>query len=341
MQVSQERENQQTAVAAMACLNTHLSNGRKHSKLIAKNKDIAKHIHDFRVAARRSMTCMDVFASFLNDDFYRDTRRSLNALRKRCGKVRDRQIFLKCLADMSPLFTESELIAGFYVAREARKQLERKTKKLRRTFAKRRTQRTWKRIGKHFDDPKTLPATTGKLSDFAPMVISKEIREIYKLYEQASQDESFATIHKLRRQFKRLRYTIEAFEEQLRRPSIQALHEILVEAQDILGRLADYDMSLKMLQLLGQKHQTAKHDTDVGLALLSERISMRLEREHELFTQFWDEKIAVDYGYEMLKAWGLRETTARWVLGKAKVVKLPRPKIERRQSKRSAVSLGR
>ncbi len=335
-----EREAKQTIKAASACIFKHISSMQAATKPLRSNPGDSKAIHDLRVAARRSLTALDIYASFIDDDFSKQLKRNINRLRRQCGEIRDREILLRTIAEASDRLTEPELLAAYTIARKIRKQLHKQRLKTSKRLKAGAAKKIARRATKYFARPEIAAQQSGKLSEFAPMVIARELKDIYKLYELADQDETFASTHRLRRQFKKLRYTLDSFQTHLPIATPSPLRATLTEAQDILGKLADFDMIVHRLAKFQKRLKSPSDAHAAGLALLSARFSLALERQHDIFLQFWHVKIAAGYGYDLLTAWGLRESTARWMLGKSKIVALAKPKSTPRLNRKPAVMMG-
>lgn len=331
------QEAKPTIKAAHACIHSYLGDALAAAKHLKKNRSPSKAMHEFRVAARRTMTCLDIYESFLDDRFKKRMSRDINSLRKKCGKVRDREVFLKTLVNLSDKLTEPELLAAYDVARRTRKELKHHELRVRKTLSVKAIKKLGRRSDDYFINSAITAQASGKLTEFAPLVIARELKDVYKLYEADSHDESYETIHSLRRQFKKLRYALDSLKAHAPHSMPQELQATLVEAQDILGYLADLDMSFNQVTKHARRAKSQRGERPLGYALLAARLTTLLERQHDIFLAFWHAKIGEEYGYEMLKAWGLRDSTARWVLGRANIVSLHKPKAPRSTQKPAAV----
>ena len=215
-------------------------------------------VHDMRVATRRLRENLRLLGdTAFNPAETTALRQKLSRLARTLGETRDTDVFLEHLDTYDAQLPVDER-AGLEPLRKV---------------LKKRYKRSHKALLKLLDDPKTqklygklerfgasngtgAKANSSNSTDVAPSLVRHFAGSaIWRRYEAVlaydtavNSETSEETLHRLRIAFKRLRYTIEFFEEALP-PTVKTLHEQLVEAQDDLGSIHDdYAANIYMTQ---------------------------------------------------------------------------------------------
>lgn len=221
-------------------------------------------LHDMRVATRRMRSAFRLFKFAYTPKAIRPFRDELRAIGGSLGAVRDLDVALDKArryagehhgADLSALLTLWETRRS-----EARDHLIAELESKR--FA---------RFVKHFDRFLRTPAAGAapqpapdspaprEVRHVAPVLIAGHYAQV-RAYEPVVAGAPVATLHALRIEFKRLRYTLEFFEEVLGPEAKRVIKEIK-RMQDHLGDLHDADVAALEIAALLDEHEAAYSGT--------------------------------------------------------------------------------
>lgn len=221
-------------------------------------------LHDMRVATRRMRSAFRLFKPAYTPKTTRPFRNELRAIAGSLGAVRDLDVALEKArryagehggADLSPLLAQWEARRS-----EARDSLiiELESKR----FA---------RFVKHFErflrtpgagaapEPEPDSPAPHQVRHVAPTLIAAHVAQV-RAYEPIAAGASIAALHALRIEFKRLRYTLEFFEEVLGPEARRVIKEIK-RMQDHLGDLHDADVAALEIAALLDQHEAAYSGT--------------------------------------------------------------------------------
>lgn len=221
-------------------------------------------VHDMRVAARRMRSAFRLLRPYARKAL-KGLRKPLRDVAQQLGAVRDLDVLIKnARAYAEPLPPERQsaferLIADWY---ERRQEAQRDV--VSSLDAKR--YRAWQARMNDFLRAKA-DETGPRLCDEAPPLIWQQYAEVRR-YESRVGDASLATLHELRIQCKRLRYTLEFFSDVLG-DSTPRLIEALVAVQDQLGELHDADVARQRVVAF-IADQTTRPDTPLDASALQE-----------------------------------------------------------------------
>lgn len=275
----------------------------KHLKKLHKNEDKAREgedpegVHDMRVATRRLRAGLKVLEETVYEsDKAGKIRRKLRALANALGETRDSDVFLEHLERyMAGL--PGEKLAGIEPLREAI--LERREagrKHMLKVLDKKQTSRTLDKLEKFLKTPGAgvLPPPEDSNEAAPTLVRHFSGSAILRRYEAVRAYEtrfpaSPEVLHRLRVACKRLRYTLEFFEEALLGEA-KSLIEQLVEVQDHLGAMHDQQVALELIGKLEKKHP----DNQALLDYASVRMAENDKLNHE-FESLWQRLNSPEY----------------------------------------------
>jgi CHAD domain-containing protein len=235
-------------------------------------------VHDFRVAARRLLSSLDLLRALMQDPRIRKLRRILKDQLDNLDDLRDVQVLL---ADISETIHETPILQPFqdYLARREKKLLRRAHKEiklLKTADLSRRIQKLTKTIETFSEveqDTGLFPAV-----DEAFAIVAQR----YELIDPAYP----ATIHRLRIAFKKFRYMVEAVYpilENFPADHLKRMHDY----QTSMGDIQDMEVAL---QELADFHELAPADSEPLRSYYKERhaiaLSHYLEDKGEVLT-FW------------------------------------------------------
>lgn len=224
-----------------------------HQEPKARAGDDIEGVHKMRVATRRMRSAYRVFGDYLPPSYQAKFPQRLRQIANTLGEVRDLDVFLEHLnvyqtenpdiADFSPLF--EHLQAEHEAARE----------KLLKWLDGKKYARFVENFGALLAEPLTIEhlpkgADTGAyaVEVLLPPMIYERYSAVRRHAYLQTEPESEA-LHVLRIDAKRLRYTLEAFEDVLGVNGEKVIIE-LKQMQDSLGHLNDAAVGLKRLKAL-------------------------------------------------------------------------------------------
>jgi len=225
-------------------------------------------VHDFRVAARRLLSSLDILRVVIQDPKIQKTRRILKDQLDDLDDLRDVQALL---ADISEIIHETPVLHPF------QEYLQHKEKKLLRTAHKEikslktaSLSRRIQKLGQKIESFRQADLDEGLFSavDEAYAIVNQRYAFI-----DAGQSGS---IHRLRIAFKKFRYMIEAIYPVLQNlPSdyLKRMHEY----QASMGDIQDMEVALQELADFGELAPDS-YDPEPALAYYKERRAMALSR---------------------------------------------------------------
>jgi CHAD domain-containing protein len=229
------------AEAARKALLFHFERMLLHEPGSRAGQDI-EAVHDMRVATRRMRSALRLFKPFFEADTLRPFRRHLRRIALALGEVRDLDVFMEKALSYEhdhPKVDLSPLLAAW----EAQRQ------QARCALIKQMDSKSFSRFVTEFHTFLTTPgvgaislpvpgnAVAYQVRHIAPRVIYEHYEQV-RAYDTVLDGASLLTLHALRIAFKRLRYTVEFFEEVLGPEAKLVLKEIR-GMQDHLGDLND------------------------------------------------------------------------------------------------------
>ncbi|MGB8646818.1 MAG: CHAD domain-containing protein [Anaerolineae bacterium] len=199
-------------------------------------------VHDMRVAARRMRSAFRLLAGFYPTKETKKIRHTLPTLSGYLGQVRDLDVMIAHLhTHISTLPTEQQRLVdpllADWQARRAR------AHGVLVEFLEDKKYEDWTARLEGFVEGKDTSGTP-RVTDVAPALIWKQYGKVHA-FEPVIQQADLATLHRLRIQCKRLRYTIEFFSEMMG-PETSALLEPLIAMQTYLGELHDVDTAARL-----------------------------------------------------------------------------------------------
>ncbi len=212
-------------------------------------------LHDVRVAARRLLQAIRLFADFLDARRVKQMRRRLRQLTERCGAVRDCDIALAILAAAG--CDDAEPREHITALRQTRQD------ELSCHLRGRHSVQRWRRFLVPLQpSPRMVTAAA-----FAHRTLPRMLDKLFASGAQAVADGTEPALHHFRLLAKRFRYTLELFAE-VYGPGTQKCLHALAALQDRLGAMQDCTASLTL----------TGHNP---------RIQRLLETRRRSFAQYW------------------------------------------------------
>ncbi|MFN9717079.1 MAG: CHAD domain-containing protein [Planctomycetota bacterium] len=251
------------------------------NKAATRWKEDDEHVHQLRVATRRALAAVDLFEPLLPDKECRWLNRNLKHILRAAGKARDLDVLLK---------------NGIPKSSAALPSLQAFWKKNRRTCQEslhslNRTKRG--KLKKHSVAVSKLPCADPIPTDTVPQWsnmrrwirhrLSKCSQGFLKHLADASDVES---MHQLRIETKRLRYTLEIVRPALNTAEAESLKTLLSELQDVLGTLNDHVVTLRYLKRSATSLDTPSDKQ--AIASLIEARTAKIAAQRESFRIWLD-----------------------------------------------------
>ena len=237
--------------AGRKVLRFHFERMLAHEPGTRLGEDI-EELHDMRVATRRMRSAFGVFSPYFDPDvlqpFFKGLRRTGRAL----GGVRDLDVFMEKAQRYRNTLPEEEQSSLDPLLTDWKEQREAKRAQMLEYLDGKRYERFVRDFGEFLltEGAGTLPLPADKpvphqVSHLVPGLIYNRY-QVVRGYEAALDGAPIETLHALRIDFKRLRYSLEFFREVLG-PEVEDTIKEVVIMQDHLGDLNDADVACSLL----------------------------------------------------------------------------------------------
>ncbi len=205
-------------------------------------------VHDMRVATRRIRSAFRLFRPFFKPNAIKPLNHALRDVARLLGEVRDLDVFMEKAQHFAQDNPESDL-EPLVIAWQPR------IDKARRALIRCLDSKAYARFVDQFHAFLTTPgagaralpegAVAYQVRYIAPRLIYEHYEDV-RAYNAVLKDASVTTLHALRIDFKRFRYTLEFFEEILG-PEIERMIKATKIMQDHLGDLTDTQVARRVL----------------------------------------------------------------------------------------------
>jgi CHAD domain-containing protein len=257
-----------------------------------------EELHDMRVATRRLRASFEVFQDAFEPGILKPYLKGLRATGRALGQVRDLDVFMEKVQHyLATIHDERHegldvLLAGWQMQREAaRMEMLEWLNSIEYTDFKRKFNLFLSTPGAGArSTPLSTPIPT-KVRELAPVLIYTRLAAV-RAYAPYLDDATIELLHALRIEFKKLRYTVEYFQEALGKESKDVI-DLLKQMQDHLGDLNDAQVAS---QLVGQfieeweAHQsTLPEDERQSIDEVQHYLTYRQEERQHLLETFQEE----------------------------------------------------
>ncbi len=217
-------------------------------------------IHDMRVAIRRMRSTLRLLSSYYKRGTVRYFSRELRQIGWTLGEVRDLDVLIENLQ----VYLKSAKRSQQTKLRAAIAELDQQRTEARNELNDLLDSRAYRRFVKTFSDFLTTPEAEAK-SSAKDGIVPLQVRLVLpgliydrvaavRAYNEVLGQADITTLHALRIEFKRLRYTVSLFEEVLG-PQIGEFIKEIKTLQDNLGNMNDVTSARTRLQNLSEEHQ--------------------------------------------------------------------------------------
>ena len=286
------------AEAGRAVLHEHFQKLQKAAPVAHEGSD-TEGVHDMRVATRRLRASLQI----LEETVYQPKvthryRRQLRGLAESLGRVRDNDVFLEHLEHYRATLSE-EGQAGLEPLRQGILDRQARNRKaMLKTLDSAKTRKMLHRLEEFVTTPGAgLLRPTGDGNESHPTLVRHFVTStVWRRYEEVLAYETrvgpitpVAVLHRLRVASKRLRYSLEFFQDAL--PSaVKTLHKQLVDLQDQLGAMHDHQVAIELCESF-----LKINPTDTALQAYQDQRATDLEKLRGDFLPHWQAVIAPAY----------------------------------------------
>jgi CHAD domain-containing protein len=241
-----------------------------------------KVAHQLRTNARRLEAAVKGLRDGLKTKQAKGIVKTVKTLRRTAGEARDADVLGKRVAKQLERTHEPSRSAalGYLVGHMGK----------RRDGA---TDRLLKQVGKAESDIASLTerlVSCAKAEEKAPPlreVARDGLREAAMRFAHASEQDltDIHLLHELRKDGKRLRYTVELFEPLMPAALAQEALARMTDFQERLGSINDQHVMLELLLAVRERHDSGA--VERGLTLLHDELRREHDREHASFVRWW------------------------------------------------------
>lgn len=263
-----------------------------HEPIAILGEDI-EGVHKTRVATRRMRSAFDVFGEFLDPHYYRGIQKHLRKTARSLGRVRDLDVllqkthtYIETALDNDPTSLQPLLTILDEQHTHARNKLLKwlQSKKYDRfitSFYSLLQQPSRKMQSDDLDD---VVPTAYQVNQVVPRLIYGCLEAI-RAYEPHLGEADVDTLHMLRIEFKRFRYTLEFFSEVLGE-SVQAVISATKKIQDHLGDMNDAQVAYDRTRAIRKQLPKAERE---GLDVYRKARQAEMRYLVRSFPDAWEE----------------------------------------------------
>jgi CHAD domain-containing protein len=241
-----------------------------------------EYVHQLRVATRRASAACQVFRSLARRKRVRQLTKNLRQLRRAAGTARDLDVLCERLKKKAAGEPPADLAEAIACVEQRRQKVQKPLRKASRSWARGKRKRELRRLVRRQLWCKSKKKR--RFGEVSSQVLASVVNEFFDATSaDLSKDES---LHEMRIQGKRLRYTIElvasSFDETLRKEVYPCVEEV----QDRLGVVNDHTTAQ---QILTEWFEDAQGE-EFGHALydLAEAEKEQAEATRQEFLQWWN-----------------------------------------------------
>jgi CHAD domain-containing protein len=237
--------------AGRKVLRFHFERMLEHEPGTRRGEDI-EELHDMRVATRRMRAAFRVFSPYFDPDALQPFLKGLQRTGRALGGVRDLDVFMEKAQRYLDELPEEERASLDPLLADWREQREAKRAQMLEHLDSKRYQQFVRDFGEFLltEGAGALPVPADEplphhVCHLVPALIYNRY-QVVRGYETVIEGAPIATLHALRIDCKRLRYSLEFFREVLGPEAEDVIREV-VTVQDHLGNLHDADVACGLL----------------------------------------------------------------------------------------------
>ncbi len=263
--------------AADTVLRRHLASFLWHEPGTRLGDD-PERLHDMRVACRRLRAALKLFRPVYPGEEADRLRRRLGDFGRCLGEVRDFDVFIDDVRERSGGLRSLDPAAADPLLLHLERERARARERLREALDSPEFAVLKRDLAGLRPCPLVGPSV-GSLPRFAARVVRRARGRVRRLARDLAPDSPAADFHRLRIGIKRLRYSLEFFED-LYGAAAKNLLQGLVDAQDLLGRHQDAQVSVEKLRRIAVEEPAGFNPA--GWLALGELMRIHLRRAKKL-----------------------------------------------------------
>ncbi len=258
-------------------------------------------LHDYRVAIRRTRSALSQIKNVFPQDVTDPFKDEFKMLGKATNQLRDLDVYLLNAEDyraMLPDILKSDIDPLFVSLKQKRNAQFKKVFKLLNSSKFSTIIKDWEDfITNHTESSSPAPNAAIPIYELACRRIYKRYKRVLKSVKNISENTADAHLHKLRIDYKKLRYLMEFFSSLFPDKKIQRLIKQIKRLQDNLGTYNDLTVQIAELQELAEEFagQNNHHNrTFLAIGSLIGRLDQQKREEkarfYDLFAEFNSKK---------------------------------------------------
>ena len=238
-----------------------------------------ENLHQYRVNLRLARSVCLEFGAFMEKERKKILDEKLKILQKQTNELRDIDVFLESLNSYKPM--ESALSYADFV--QIQKRLEHEKSECLRLFMSESEvlfrEKTMVQLAKmHFDEKLCLPIAEGKLLVHVHEILHKRLKKIIKLSKKLSLETPNECFHKLRLQYKKLRYTADAL-------NLTSFAKSFKPLQSAFGHVQDKNSQIERIKRYNTEKSSFLEDIIVQLEarlLVDKQVCIELSSKEKM-----------------------------------------------------------
>ncbi len=252
----------------------------KSRKSLIRYENDPEVLHKFRVSARRTISILGEFKSFFLPAWYDLHRRNISQLLDQTNEKRDIDVLLGKLSFYNSLLPKSKRKG---LAPLKKFLLEKRDRFEGDIIALSKNELLNYEIGSLHQPRFTEKTATQPIVITAMHILSHRISRIIKKGEKLDSKSRDREYHKLRIQFKKLRYFVEVMKPLVDREKYDETMKMIKNMQVILGDFHDYQVQQSLLLTLHDDPALQKEKTRKVVKILINKLNELKERQGKLF----------------------------------------------------------
>ncbi len=256
-----------------------------NTEAILSGDEDAERLHQFRVALRKTRTFLSLFSPFFKKDFAKKLEKELSFVMKKTNAKRDADVYVEKIAEYEKILPE-EFKNSLESFKESLFAVRRKeSEKLKNFLKSSKTRKSLRKIERLFF------ASVFKEKSLSPSVISvkkllkKRYEKILKKADGISLSSSSKEFHKIRIEFKKLRYLSEMLSLILDAKEFERWRKRLKEIQTVLGEHQDLVVERERLKILFSIEEKNDEKSRKAVSYLRKSMKKEIMKKRELFIE--------------------------------------------------------
>ncbi|MEA3419234.1 MAG: CHAD domain-containing protein [Campylobacterota bacterium] len=293
-----------TSCALRTVIHGFIHQLKENREALCRGDEDPEILHQFRIAMRRLRALLGEFDNYFETSWLDGHQEILSRLMKETGAKRDVDVTLETMSVYRALLPRKmkkglDPVKAFLIYR--RDNLREKVAVLADSDRLQDEISAFEKIQR--DDNVFRSEASQPIVLSAMRVLNKRLKRITKEGRKIGPDTDDKAYHKLRIQFKKLRYLIEAMEPLIDRSKYQKVIKMIKKMQTILGNYHDCQIQRFDLALLAKETELQQKETQKALKRVQKVIKGMEEKERKAyrkgFKSFMEHEEILEYLFEV------------------------------------------